>query len=129
MATLVFTVEASGVFCSSVQLAIPNHPCGQPHGYTYQVTAAVQTQHLDEHGFAIDYDALQGMLSNLCAALDHQHLNDHPAFQQRAPSCEHVAAWFHQQLCDKFSWITPHTLKIEICTKPGVKVSVTAINQ
>ncbi|MCI5190561.1 MAG: 6-carboxytetrahydropterin synthase, partial [Candidatus Electrothrix sp. AS4_5] len=51
----------------------------------------------------IDFKVLKEKVNTVVDALDHCDLNEHPAFQDRNPSSEHIAAFLFNQLTELFT--------------------------
>ncbi|NDY42765.1 6-carboxytetrahydropterin synthase QueD [Dissulfurirhabdus thermomarina] len=85
--------------------------CEHLHGHNWEVEAVVRAEGLNEIGVGIDFRDLKAALGTVLEELDHTNINDHPAFQDRNPSSEHLAAYIHRRLGE------------EIAAHPGVRVA------
>ncbi|WP_417915197.1 6-carboxytetrahydropterin synthase QueD [Candidatus Electronema sp. JM] len=72
--------------------------CERPHGHNWKIKVTVRAQQLDKLGMGIDFKVLKQQVSAVVDELDHRDLNEHPAFQDRNPSSEHIAQFLFQQL-------------------------------
>ncbi|NLZ16205.1 MAG: 6-carboxytetrahydropterin synthase QueD [Desulfobulbaceae bacterium] len=72
--------------------------CENPHGHNWKVKVTVRARELDQLGMGIDFKELKKTVNNLLDELDHRDLNQHPAFQDRNPSSEHIAMFIFQSL-------------------------------
>jgi 6-pyruvoyltetrahydropterin/6-carboxytetrahydropterin synthase len=72
--------------------------CEHPHGHNWKVKVQVRAHKLDELGMGIDFKTLKKHVNLVIDDLDHCNLNDHPAFQDRNPSSEHIAMFIFDQL-------------------------------
>ena len=72
--------------------------CEHPHGHNWKVKVQVRANKLDELGMGIDFKTLKKHVNLVIDDLDHCNLNDHPAFQDRNPSSEHIAMFIFDQL-------------------------------
>lgn len=72
--------------------------CDRLHGHTYRVSVTVQAAELDEAGIGVDFRKLKGALKNVISELDHQYLNDLPAFADINPSAENIARHAYKAL-------------------------------
>jgi len=65
--------------------------CERLHGHTYRVQVSLRAPAVDELGISLDFRKAKSALREVLAELDHQFLNDLPAFSQKNPSAEHIA--------------------------------------
>lgn len=72
--------------------------CEKPHGHNWKVKVTVRATELDKLGMGIDFKVLKKMVNSAVDQLDHCDLNEHPAFQDRNPSSEHIAAFLYDAL-------------------------------
>ena len=79
-----------------------NYPgnCEKPHGHNWKVKVTARVRELDELGMGIDFKVLKKEVNRVVDALDHCDLNEHPAFQARNPSSEHIAAFLFAELTE-----------------------------
>ena len=77
-----------------------NYPgnCEKPHGHNWKVKVSVRVSELDALGMGVDFKVLKDKVNKVVDELDHCDLNEHPAFQDRNPSSEHIAAFLFEQL-------------------------------
>ena len=61
----------------------------------------MRVHELDELGMGIDFKVLKEKVNSVVDGLDHCDLNEHPAFQDRNPSSEHIAAFLFDQIGEK----------------------------
>lgn len=74
--------------------------CEKPHGHNWKVKVTVRARELDTLGMGIDFKVLKKEVNAVVDELDHCDLNEHPAFQDRNPSSEHIAAFLFAQFAD-----------------------------
>jgi 6-pyruvoyltetrahydropterin/6-carboxytetrahydropterin synthase len=72
--------------------------CANMHGHNYRVQVAVRGPRLNEIGLLMDFSDLRRAIRAAAETLDHQFLNDLPAFADRNPSAENVAVYFYEEL-------------------------------
>ncbi len=75
--------------------------CEHPHGHNWKVKVQVRARKLDKLGMGIDFKILKKHVNRVIDDLDHRDLNEHPAFQDRNPSSEHIAMFIFAQLKDE----------------------------
>jgi len=71
--------------------------CENTHGHNYRVRVRVEGEHLDSVGLLFDFVHLKRILRELIGTLDHQFLNDLPAFASVNPSAENMAKFFYDE--------------------------------
>lgn len=86
-----YTIKINGEFCAAMQLPEIDGPCSKLHGHTYQVSVAISFEQLNKAGIACDYYLLKTQLDEILKQYDYQHLNNHPDFNDHAPSSEYIA--------------------------------------
>lgn len=72
--------------------------CEKPHGHNWKIRVTVRATEVDELGMGIDFKVLKKKVNATVDELDHQDLNKLPAFQDRNPSSEHIAAFLFDRL-------------------------------
>ena len=65
--------------------------CRRLHGHTYRVRARFRFASIEESGMAIDFREAKVALRAALSDLDHQYLNDLPAFSKTVPTAENLA--------------------------------------
>ena len=72
--------------------------CDRLHGHTWTIAAKVQGRELDELGMLVDFKLLNQALKDVAAGLDHQWLNELPAFAGKNPTAENIAQYVYRTL-------------------------------
>jgi 6-pyruvoyltetrahydropterin/6-carboxytetrahydropterin synthase len=72
--------------------------CANVHGHNYRVQAVVRGGRLNPAGLLLDFGDLKKELRAICEEMDHQFLNDLPAFAERNPSAENMALHVYERL-------------------------------
>ena len=80
-----------------------NYPgnCERPHGHNWKIEVCVRATGLDELGMGIDFKTLKKHVNKIVDELDHEDLNEHPAFRDRNPSSEHISMFIFSSLKDE----------------------------
>ena len=71
--------------------------CERLHGHNYRVLAHVRGETLDSGGMLLDFGVLKKALREVCASLDHSHLNDISCFKEN-PSAERIAKYIFTEI-------------------------------
>lgn len=91
------------------------------HGHSWRVEAALAAPELNAEGMAYDFVAVQGVLRELAARLDHRDINTVPPFDRTSPTTERIAAWFFAGLAERL----PDAPLVEITVWEGPDCSAT----
>jgi 6-pyruvoyltetrahydropterin/6-carboxytetrahydropterin synthase len=75
-----------------------NGKCERLHGHRFEVEAVVTAEKLNATGIAFDFVDLKRLLKAVCDELDHNHLNDLPAFAEMNPSSEGLACYIYRRI-------------------------------
>lgn len=98
---MMYTVSVQAHYDSAHFLENYKGKCERLHGHRYVVEVALQTDRLNEAGIAFDFVDLKRHLRELANGLDHQNLNDLPAFENVETSAENQARYFFTELSDR----------------------------
>lgn len=117
-----FEMQVKGTFDAAHHLRGYEGKCSRVHGHTWTVALSVRGETLDELGMLVDFKALNQLLGETLAPLDHQDLNDLPPFRSINPTAEHIAKYLYEilaphplfqhgaaRLCSVRVWESPHS--------------------
>lgn len=117
-----FEMQVKGTFDAAHHLRGYEGKCSRVHGHTWTVALSVRGETLDELGMLVDFKALNQLLGETLAPLDHQDLNDLPPFRSINPTAEHIAKYLYDtlvhhplfqqraaRLCSVRVWESPHS--------------------
>lgn len=93
-----YTVSVQAHYDSAHFLVNYHGKCERLHGHRYVVEVALEVEELNEGGMAFDFVDLKRELRALADGLDHQNLNDLPAFDGLETSAENQARYFFDEL-------------------------------
>ena len=79
---------------------IPEHPgrCARLHGHSYRTLITVAGNVLNAQGMMMDFGDLKAVCQHVVDPLDHQYLNDLPAFTDAVPTAEAIARYIYRQV-------------------------------
>ncbi len=93
-----YTVSVQAHYDSAHFLVNYHGKCERLHGHRYVVEVALEVEELNEGGLAFDFVDLKRELRALADGLDHENLNDLPAFENLETSAENQARYFFEEL-------------------------------
>lgn len=94
-----FEIHVSAEFEAAHRIAGYNGKCDRLHGHSWIVEVAVTGNKLDELGMLVDFKVVKGRLRDLLETLDHQYLNELPAFKEGYnPTAEHLAQYIYEEM-------------------------------
>ncbi len=72
--------------------------CENLHGHNWFVEVRVRARELDRIGLVMDFGVIKRHLDGVLDIIDHQYLNELPAFQADNPSSENIARFIFNTL-------------------------------
>ena len=96
-----FTARVKDSFSAAHRLREYGGDCERLHGHNYKVEIAVHAETLNALGIVMDFRDLKNLLKEVLSGLDHQYLNDLPAFAEVNPSAENIARHIFMSLTGK----------------------------
>ena len=86
-----FILRVIDSFSAAHRLRGYHGDCERLHGHNYRVEIFIESQHLDETGIVMDFREVKSLLKKSLDEMDHQYLNELPAFTTMNPSAENIA--------------------------------------
>ena len=99
------TVEDS--FAAGHYLRNYRGKCENVHGHNYRVRVSVEGPQLDSIGLLCDFAEIKRIVREVIVGLDHQFINDLPAFRAVNPSAENLAKYFFEQVSQQLKGLAP----------------------
>lgn len=94
-----FEIRVSAEFEAAHRVAGYDGKCDRLHGHSWIVEASVTGKKLDNLGMLVDFKVVKGRLRDLLETLDHQYLNELPAFADgHNPTAEHIAQYVYEEM-------------------------------
>jgi len=94
-----FELKVVTHFAAAHQLKMVGRKCENLHGHNWKIEVCVAGETLNEAGVLMDFGEVKKHLADVMKKLDHQHLNDLPAFGNgNPPSSEHIAVYIAREL-------------------------------
>ena len=102
-----FQVSVEETFSAGHALRGYRGKCENVHGHNYRVRISVAGPQLDSIGLLCDFTEIKRVVREVIAGLDHQFINDLPAFRTVNPSAENLAKYFYEQVSGQLRELTP----------------------
>jgi 6-pyruvoyltetrahydropterin/6-carboxytetrahydropterin synthase len=96
-----------------------NGKCERLHGHRYEVEAALAFEELGKGGIAYDFTDAKSHLRAITEELDHQNLNDLPAFEKMESSAENQARYIFGLLKERLGSVGENLLYIRVWETPN----------
>jgi 6-pyruvoyltetrahydropterin/6-carboxytetrahydropterin synthase len=109
-----YKLNVTSSFSSAHKLDGYNGMCKNLHGHNWKVRLCVMCDTLDDIGMAMDFGILKAKLNSFLAGLDHQYLNDLPAFQTMNPTSENLARYIFEQMGMLLSGCPCEVVEVEV---------------
>lgn len=75
--------------------------CNRLHGHSWVVEICAAGKKLDELGMLVDFKEVKHAANEILDVMDHQYLNELPAFQNGYnPTAEHIAKYVYDALAE-----------------------------
>jgi 6-pyruvoyltetrahydropterin/6-carboxytetrahydropterin synthase len=93
-----YEVKVITHFAAAHQLRNFKGKCEHLHGHNWKVEITLRGESLTDEGLLIDFREVRDITNDILEELDHSFLNDLPAFKDKNPSSEHIAAHIFKEL-------------------------------
>lgn len=92
--------------------------CENLHGHRYEVEVGMGFESLGAGGMAYDFGEAKKVLNALTDELDHQHLNDLPAFRDIETSAENQARYIYDEMKKRLGDVGENLLYARVWETP-----------
>jgi len=96
-----YEVSVIDHFSAAHQINETHDKCERLHGHNWQVIVWVIAKELDEHGLVVDFRILKNELKRCLDILDHNYINDLPAFKDINATSENIAYFIYKLFYDR----------------------------
>ena len=94
--------------------------CEAIHGHNFNVELMVEGGVLTtDTELLVDFKVLKGELKKVLDTLDHKDLNQHPAFAERNPSSENIAAYIYKGMQEALQELPVKVHSVSVSEKPA----------
>jgi len=110
-----YTLSVARDFVARHYLTVPEPgPEGEPHSHPYRAEVRFSGPELDEFGYLVDIDEVDGVLDDLVDRYGGALLNDLPEFEGQNPSVERFARHFGDAVAERAPTETPTGLAVRL---------------
>jgi 6-pyruvoyltetrahydropterin/6-carboxytetrahydropterin synthase len=96
-----------------------NGKCERLHGHRYEVEVALAFTELGNGGIAYDFADAKHHLREITGSLDHQNLNDLPAFSEMESSAENQARFIYESMKSRLGEFGENLLYARVWETPN----------
>ncbi len=118
-----YELTVCGTFSAAHQLPNTGGHCERLHGHNWKVEVRVAAEELDASGMVLDFHEVKTALRGLLEDLDHQFLNDLPAFRCSLPTAENLAKHIHEGLAGRLSPPRVRLTRVTVWESEGTAAS------
>ncbi|MDR0787048.1 MAG: 6-carboxytetrahydropterin synthase [Gemmatimonadota bacterium] len=93
--------------------------CERLHGHRYEVEVALSFEEVGTGGIAYDFTDAKRHLREITDALDHQNLNDLPAFLEIESSSENQARFIYNEMKSRLGSAAENLLYVRVWETPN----------
>jgi 6-pyruvoyltetrahydropterin/6-carboxytetrahydropterin synthase len=93
-----FEVSVEQTFAAGHALRNYKGKCENVHGHNFRVQVTIQGERLDDTGMLVDFIDVKNLMRGVIERLDHQFLNEVAPFDEKNPSAENIAEYFHERM-------------------------------
>lgn len=109
-----YKLNVTDTFSAAHKLPGYEGQCKNLHGHNWKVRICVKCEQLDDLGLAMDFRIIKTKLGEVLDGLDHQYLNELPAFQNINPTSEQIAGYIFEQMRQKLSSHSCELTEVEV---------------
>ncbi len=96
-----------------------NGKCERLHGHRYEVEVALSFEDLGAGGIAYDFTDAKQQLRAVTDEMDHQNLNDLPAFAEIETSAENQARYIYEEMKARLGEVGSNLLYVRVWETPN----------
>lgn len=110
-----YTLSVARDFVARHYLTVPDPgPEGDPHDHDYRVEVRFSGPTLDDFGYLVDIDDVNGVLDDVVGRYRGELLNDLPEFEGQNPSVERFARHFRDDVAERLNTDAPTDLAVRL---------------
>jgi len=114
-----FTINVKSHYDAAHFIREYNGKCERLHGHRYEVEVALQFESTGPGGIAYDFTEAKRQLREITEELDHQNLNDLPAFDGIETSAENQARYIYDSLKVRLGDVGENLLYVRVWETPN----------
>jgi 6-pyruvoyltetrahydropterin/6-carboxytetrahydropterin synthase len=114
-----FTINVKSHYDAAHFIREYNGKCERLHGHRYEVEVALQFESTGPGGIAYDFTEAKRQLREITEELDHQNLNDLPAFDGIETSAENQARYIYDSLKVRLGDVGENLVYVRVWETPN----------
>ena len=118
----VFEINVKTDFSAAHCLREYDGDCERLHGHNWTVELSVRCRGLNEIGIGVDFRDAKKALKDIVGRLDHNHLNELPAFRKENPTSENIARFLYGELSRKLNADGVKVSRVKVFETPAAGV-------
>lgn len=115
----VFEIYVKTHFSAAHRLRGYPGDCARVHGHNWIIEVFVQCRKLNEIGIGIDFRDVREATKRVLSTMDHQDLNELPAFSTENPTSENIARYVYKELSKCIAGDRVRVSKVKVSETPG----------
>lgn len=123
-----YTLKVIVEFAAAHSLRDYPGDCSRLHGHNWKVEVEVTATALDRVGIAMDFKTIRREAKAVVDMLDHQYLNEMPAFTEVNATAENIAAHLYGELSHRLNTATAQVSAITVWETERACVRYTEVN-
>jgi 6-pyruvoyltetrahydropterin/6-carboxytetrahydropterin synthase len=120
---MAYLIKVEGHFAAAHAVRGYDGSCERLHGHNFAVTAVAEATTLNEIGIAVDFKELSAHLERVLEIMDHQNLNELPAFSKCNATAENIAAFVYKKLTPKIESLNAKLRRVTVEESPKYAAS------
>ncbi len=93
-----FEIKVNAEFEAAHRVAGYPGKCNRLHGHSWTVEVSAIGKELDSLGMLVDFKKVKQATMEILDRMDHQYLNELPAFESMNPTAENIAKYLYEAL-------------------------------
>lgn len=118
-----YELTVQRTFSAAHHLRDYDGPCARMHGHNYRVEISVAGPQPLDNGMLLDFGELKAICDGVLDGLDHQCLNELPAFAEQNVTSENLAAFIYHEIAAKLPFAGIKMTRVRLWESDGSSVT------